>query len=37
MVRAPAVTATAAFVIVSFMKTLLGWLRRERQGRDIRS
>ena len=39
VVRAPAVTAAAAtaFVIVSFMKTLLGWLGRERQGRDIRS
>lgn len=37
VVRVPAVTAAAAFVIVSVMKTLLGWLGRERQGRDIRS
>ena len=39
VVRVPAVTAAAAiaFVIVSFVKTLQGWLGRERQGRDIRS
>ena len=36
VVRIPSVTATVAFVIVSVMKTLLGWLGRERQGRDIR-
>lgn len=37
MVWIPAVAAAVAFVIVSVMKTLLGWLGRERQGRDIRS
>ena len=37
MVGIPAVAAGVAFVIVSVMKTLLGWLGRERQGRDIRS
>lgn len=37
MVWIPAVAATIAFVIVSVMKTLLGRLGRERQGRDIRS
>ena len=37
MVRAPAVTAAAAtaFVIVSFMKTLLGGLRGEREIGDV--
>ena len=37
MVWIPSVAAAVAFVIVSVMKTLLGWLGRERQGRDIRS
>ena len=37
VVGIPAVAAGVAFVIVSVMKTLLGWLGRERQGRDIRS
>ena len=36
MVWIPAIAAAVAFVIVSVMKTLLGWLGRERQGRDIR-
>lgn len=36
VVWTPSVAAGCAFVIVSFVKTLLGWLGRERQGGDIR-
>ena len=31
-----AIAARGAFVVVRVIQTLLGWLGRERQGRDIR-